>query len=498
MQPAKNMHVVTISSEMLPLAKTGGLGDVCGALPLALEKQGCRCSAFLPAYRSVLNSGLLIEPTNHTFTIHIANRYVACRLLKTKLPHSDVVVYLVDQPQYFDREGLYADRAGEYRDNCERFSFFCRATIEAITQLNLDADIIHCHDWQAGLVPAYIHSRYGNHAWMDRVKTIMTIHNLAYQGRFWHHDMPLTGLDWKYFNWEQMEYYGDLNLMKTGIVFADTVTTVSPTYAQEITRPEHGCGLDGILRERGDSLVGIVNGVDYEYWNPATDPHLPSQFGVDDWQTGKADCKRHLQEELGLEVDASKPLIGIVSRLANQKGWDLIIPLLWHWVSSRDVQWAILGTGDPRYEEELRNLAASHPHKLGLRLEFSEAVAHRIEAGSDMFLMPSRYEPCGLNQLYSLKYGSVPIVHATGGLADTIRDTNEESLASGRANGFSFGEYSLIELERTLNRALDFYLQQKVQWAQIVETGMRDDWSWETSANQYMEVFARTQATQLI
>ncbi len=486
------LHVASISSEMVPLAKTGGLGDVCGALPIALDALGCRCSCFLPAYRSVLKSGLVLEPTNHTFTIHIADRYVACRLLKTRLPNSQVDVYLIDQPQYFDRDGFYSDQSGEYRDNCERFAFFCRAVIEAIDQLELDIDIVHCHDWQTGLVPAYLRTRFGGYAWMDRAKSILTIHNLAYQGRFWHLDMHLTGMDWQYFNWEQMEFHGELNLMKTGIVFADTVTTVSPTYASEITTPEHGCGLETILAGRGEHLLGIVNGVDYAHWNPSTDVHLPRQYSWQDWQAGKAECKAALQTELNLPLQAGVPLIGIVSRLADQKGWDLIIPLLLHWAHSHDVQWAILGTGDPELEAQLRNLAQHHPHRVSASLEFSEGLAHRIEAASDMFLMPSRYEPCGLNQLYSLKYGSVPVVHATGGLNDTVVDTTDETLADGTASGFCFAGYSVANLEETLHRALDFYLHRREHWAQIVNAGMRSDWSWNKSAQRYMEVFHQT------
>ncbi|MCA9132438.1 MAG: glycogen synthase, partial [Planctomycetales bacterium] len=305
---------------MLPLAKTGGLGDVCGALPIALEKLGCRNSAFLPAYRSVLRSGLRVEPTKVTFTIPIAGRNVACRLLHTQLPGSNVDVYLIDQPQYFDRDALYNDRQGEYRDNCERFCFFGRAVVEAIGQLELAPDIVHCHDWQAGLVPAHMHARRKEIAWMQRAKSVMTIHNLAYQGRYWHLDMPLTGLDWDYFNWQQMEFHGDLNLMKSGIALADSVTTVSPTYAREITQAEFGCGLESTLRARGDSLVGIVNGVDYTHWNPAVDPLLPANYSAESWLLGKAQCKLQLQQELGLQVNAEVPLVGIVSRLADQKG----------------------------------------------------------------------------------------------------------------------------------------------------------------------------------
>lgn len=477
---------------MIPLAKTGGLGDVCGALPIALESVGCRCTAFLPAYRSALRSGLSIETTNIAFTISLAGRNIACRLLKTRLPNSSVDVYLIDQPQYFERDGLYSDRQGEYRDNCERYCFFCRAVIQAIQTLNLQPDIVHCHDWQAGLIPAYMHAWSQDFEWMDRARSVMTIHNLAYQGRFWHLDMPLTGLDWSFFNMEQLEYFGDLNLMKCGIVFADRVTTVSPTYAKEITQPEHGCGLDGLLAQRHSQLVGIVNGVDYQQWNPASDSHLVAAYDVDTWSAGKPKCKAQLQAELGLPVAEDIPLVGIVSRLAGQKGWDLILPLLRHWLPHRDVQWAILGTGERLYEIELHDLSTAHATKLAVRLEFSEGVAHRIEAGSDLFLMPSRYEPCGLNQLYSLKYGTVPVVHATGGLADTVVHSDQQSLQSQTATGFQFTEYSLASLEAALNEALDFYRHRRQQWAQLVETGMRNDWSWKSSANRYKEVYLET------
>ncbi|MEM8734841.1 MAG: glycogen/starch synthase, partial [Planctomycetota bacterium] len=321
------LNVVTVSSEMVPLAKTGGLGDVCGALPVALSKLGVRCTGFLPAFRSALHSGLVIEPTDHTFTVELPDKHVACRLLKTTLPGSDVTIYLIDQPQYFDRDGLYSDGAGEYRDSCERFSFFNRAVVEAIDHLKIPVDILHCHDWQTGLLPAYLKTNFGSKPWMEQARSVMTIHNLAYQGRFWHLDMPLTGLDWKYFNWEQMEFHGELNLLKSGIVFADRVTTVSPTYAREITTPEFGCGLEKTIASRGESLLGIVNGVDYAEWNPAQDPFLAANYDLQNWQEGKAASKAQIQAEFGLEQRSDVPLVGIVSRMADQKGWDLIIPM---------------------------------------------------------------------------------------------------------------------------------------------------------------------------
>jgi starch synthase len=487
-----NLRVVSVSSEMVPLAKTGGLADVCGALPVALETLGCECSAFLPAYRSAVNSGLTIENTDLVFSIPMAGRNVACRILKTRLPNSGVTVFLVDQPKYFQRDGLYSDSQGEFRDNCERFSFFCRATIEAIERLELHPQVVHCHDWQTGLIPAYMHAKLGNLNWMNSAVSVMTIHNLAYQGQFWHFDMPLTGLDWSYFNWQQLEYHGHLNLMKSGLVFADSLTTVSPTYAQEITQPENGCGLHDILQNRRSDLVGIVNGVDYGQWNPAADPHIAQQYDLSSWQQGKAACKMSLQKELGLEANPDAPLIGIVSRLASQKGWDLILPLLNRWLHEQPIQWAILGTGEKKYENDLQNLARNHPTKIAVAMQFSEALAHRIEAACDIFLMPSRYEPCGLNQLYSLKYGSVPVVHATGGLADTVVPATEENLKTAVATGFQFSHYSLKELQATLEAALDFYRHRRQQWSQIVESGMRGDWSWQSSAQRYKEVYLDT------
>ncbi|MCA9190827.1 MAG: glycogen synthase GlgA [Planctomycetales bacterium] len=476
---------------MVPFAKTGGLGDVCGALPIALERLGHRSIAFLPAYRSVLRSGIAIEPANCTFTIDMAGRHMACRVLKTHLPNSQVEVYLIDQPHYYDRDGVYSDFRGEFRDNCERFSFFSRAVAEAIDQLQLDVDIVHCHDWTTGLIPAYMKTGFRGYSWFSKARSIMTIHNLAYQGRFWHFDMPLTGLDWTYFNWRQMEYYGDLNLLKTGIVFADAVTTVSPTYAHEITTPQHGCGLDGILESRGGDLVGIVNGVDYAQWNPASDPYLVANYSIDDWQTEKLKCKQDLQRLLELAEDPSAPLVGVVSRLADQKGWDLIIPMLLDWVHGRHVQFAILGTGDPRYETELRQLAEYHRDRLAVRLEFSESLAHKIEAGSDMFLMPSRYEPCGLNQLYSLRYGSVPIVHRTGGLADTVIDANDQTYSDHTATGFCFSRYSLQDMTECMVRAVDTFERDSSRWQQIVANGMSAVWSWEQSAERYVEIYNR-------
>ncbi|MCC6511297.1 MAG: glycogen synthase GlgA [Pirellulaceae bacterium] len=488
------LHIVFVSAEAVPLAKTGGLADVCGVLPRELAKLGHKCSLFIPGYRRALATSLPLEVTDVGFAIPMGGRHVACRLLKTQLPDSNVDVYLVDQPQYFDRDALYGDVQGDYRDNCERFSFFCRAVVHAIEQMDMHPDVVHCHDWQAGLVPAYVATGSGGYSWTKRCASIMTVHNLAYQGRFWHYDMVHTGLDWQYFNWKQMEFYGDLCFLKTGLVFSDAVTTVSPTYAAEIRTPEHGCALDGVLRDRGESLVGIVNGVDYQVWNPAKDRLLPHQYDVSNWRIGKRVCKLTLRADLGL-ADTDTVLIGIVSRLAGQKGWDLILPLMQRWLQmERPVQWVVLGTGEEPIESELTQMAAHSKSRVAVRLEFSEALAHRIEAASDIFLMPSRYEPCGLNQLYSLRYGTVPVVHATGGLVDTVVDANQKNLSEGIATGFAFNDYRLDELEHTLGRAVDVCRTEPTIWAKIVECGMRQDWSWQRSATQYVRLYEQTVA----
>jgi starch synthase len=483
------LNILFVSSEVVPFAKTGGLADVSGALPVELARMGAECSVIMPAYRSVRLCGQPIEATNVKFDVPIGSKIVRGRLLRSTLPDSNVPVYLVEQDEYFDRPELYRAKGEDYKDNCERFVFFCRAALEAIRLLDLKIDIVHCNDWQTGLIPAYLKVEYGHTPGYEQITSLLTIHNIAYQGQFWHWDMLLTGLDWKYFNWRQMEFYGGLNLLKTGLVFADAINTVSPTYAEEIKSAPLGCGLEGVLQQRANVLSGIVNGVSYDIWNPATDPHLPSKFDETTWSTGKPKCKAALQRELELPEEPKTPLIGLVGRLADQKGWDLVADLMRRWVREHQVQWAILGTGEPHFQELLGTLSREYPHRVSAKFEFSDGLAHRIEAGSDMFLMPSRYEPCGLNQLYSLKYGTVPVVRGTGGLVDTITDASEQNLAAGIANGFRFEQYDPSELERTLQRALGMYHQRPDLWQQLSITGMKQDWSWNNSARRYIDLY---------
>jgi starch synthase len=479
------------TSEAVPFAKTGGLADVCGALPGELARLGHSAAVIMPAYRQVYDCGLPIEPLGIQFIVPIGSKTVTGHLLRSHLPDSDVPVYLVQQDQYFDREALYRTDGKDYVDNCERFVFFSRAVLEAIRLLDLKVDVIHANDWQTGLVPAYLKIEYQALPQYEQIATLFTIHNLAYQGQFWHWDMLLTGLDWKYFNWRQMEYYDNLNLLKTGLVFADSISTVSPRYAREIQSPPLGAGLEGVLQHRGDVLSGILNGMDERQWNPATDPHLAAQYDAQSVWENKPACKAALQDELELPQAPDVPVLGMIGRLCDQKGYDLIERVMKDWVERMDAQWVILGTGEPHYHRAFRALAQRYPQKVAARLEFSNVLAHRIEAGADMFLMPSRYEPCGLNQLYSLKYGTVPVVRATGGLADTITDANEETLGMGTANGFSFHDYSALALHETLRRAYDAYHNRDL-WRRLVSIGMRQDWSWRRSAEGYVRLYDET------
>ena len=486
------MNILFATTEAVPFCKTGGLGDVCGSLPRALASVGQSPVIILPAFRQALDSGCPIEETGNTFEIPIGQKRVTGRLLRSQLPGTDVPVYLIEQADYFNRTELYGENGEDYQDNCERFVFFCRAVLDVIDQLDLQIDVLHCHDWCAALLPAYLKTLYGDRPPYDRIATLYTIHNLAYQGNFWHWDMALTGLDWKYFNWRQMEFYGNLNFMKTGINFADVISTVSPTYAQEIMRPPLSCGMEGSLQHRREDLFGILNGADYDEWNPSTDRYLGENiFEITSFESGKAACKAELQRRMGLPENPDVPLLAAVGRLADQKGFDLIARVMQQWSSQQEAQWVILGTGDPKYHQVLGQLAAEYPQRIAVRLEFSNELAHQIEAGADMFLMPSQYEPCGLNQLYSLKYGTIPIVRATGGLADTVVDTNPQTLAKGDATGFRFGEYTSLALAETLQRACHAFAD-KMVWHQLVKTGMQQDWSWNRSAQEYVELYEQT------
>ena len=488
------MNILFATTEAVPFCKTGGLGDVSGSLPVELARLGHEPVVILPGFRQALASGRPIEPTGVHFEVPIGRKMVPGTFLRSSLPGGQVPVYLVQQDAYFDRPELYWENGRDYKDNCERFVFFCRATLEAIKLLDLHTELVHCHDWPTGLIPAYLKTELSGVPPYDSLASTYTIHNIAYQGNFWHWDMELTGIDWKYFNWRQMEFFGNLNFMKTGLSFADTLSTVSPRYAQEIQTSPLGCGMEGILQFRRNDLFGILNGVDYSVWNPATDSHLNGHnYTPETFVEGKRACKESLQRELGLPQVADQPLVAMIGRLTDQKGFDLVASLINQWVPTSDIQWVLLGTGELKYHQLLSDLAAQYPSKVAVRLEFSDVLAHRIEAGADILLMPSRYEPSGLNQLYSLKYGTVPVVHATGGLADTITNLTDQTLAAGRANGFSFDQYTVGAFAATLERACQTRANQDV-WRQLVRTGMQQDWSWRKSAEQYGRLYSDTLA----
>ena len=483
------LKIVLVSSEVTPFAKTGGLADVCGALPVALEQLGHEVTVIMPAFRQALECGQPRRRTGYRLTVPLKSQLLRAEVWQSSLPTSGVAVLMVDYPPYFDRNGLYRDEHHEYPDNCERFVFFCRAVLQLIAQLPDTLDILHCNDWQTGLIPAYLEIELRSRTKFKSIASLLTIHNLAYQGLFWRHDMPVTGLDWRFFNWRQMEYYGKLNLLKTGIVFANGINTVSPTYAAEIQTPLMGCGLDGVLRERPQGIQGILNGIDHHVWEPTTDHYLACNYDYNSWRHGKAIGKAALQESLNLPLLPDILLVAIIGRLADQKGWDMLAPVIERWAETRDVQWVILGTGERHYERAIQRLGATFPDRVAVRLEFSEVLAHRIEAGADLFLMPSHYEPCGLNQLYSLRYGTVPLVRETGGLADTVVDATTEAVQTRRATGFSFHDANSQALEETLQRASKMFESQPDVWQQLVVTGMKQDWSWTQSARSYGQLY---------
>jgi starch synthase len=469
------------AAEVAPLAKTGGLGDVLGALPRALQQSGVRTTVVMPAYSAVRQSGCVLEPTGWEIAVPVSNRTVTATVLRTQLADG-VPVYCIEADAYFARPGLYGTSAGDYPDNAERFVFFSRAVLALLAHIDVP-DVLHVHDWQAALALAFLRVDAARYPHLGAVRGVVTIHNIGYQGQFWHHDWHLLNLDWSHFTPDGLELYGHINFLKGGVVFADAVTTVSPTYAREIQTPEYGYLLDGVLRHRRDVLSGILNGVDYDEWDPARDALIAARYSAADL-SGKARCKAALQTQMGLAVEPQVPIIGIVSRLAEQKGLDLVAQIAPS-LLERQVQIVILGKGDPRLESIFGDLARQHPEWVAARIGFDNRLAHQIEAGSDLFLMPSRYEPCGLNQMYSLRYGTIPIVRATGGLADSVIDADADPL---HGNGFQFGEYSDSALLACVDRALRAYRQPHA-WGALMQRAMRADFSWQRSASQYRELY---------
>lgn len=479
------MKILFASSEAVPFAKTGGLADVSGALPRALARMGHEVTLILPKYHQVNEKLFPLAKEEILLKVPIARRTETAEVYSAKLALNFQALF-IRQDAYYNREQLYGTLNGDFEDNAERFIFFSRSILEAASALNLQPDVIQCNDWQTGLTPVYLKTVYQNVSSLQKTVSAFTIHNLGYQGLFWHYDMPMTNLGWELFSPQALEFYGKINLLKGGIVFSDAVITVSRKYMEEIQTPELGGGLEGVLRDRREDLYGILNGVDYADWSPEIDSFIKQKYSPADLK-GKKECKADLQREFGLTGNEEIPLIGIISRLAEQKGFDLIAAIAEE-LMKLGIQIVILGTGEEKYHLLFRKLKEEFPRQVGLKIAFDNALAHKIEAGADMFLMPSRYEPCGLNQIYSLKYGTVPIVRATGGLDDTIQDFNP---VTEEGNGFKFVDYSAACLLETIKMALLVYRKQAT-WKKLMLQGMSADFSWERSARDYLKVYQET------
>ena len=474
------MRILMVASEVAPFAKTGGLADVLGALPRALTRLGHDVEVVMPRYRGVTAGDRVGR-----ITVRLGDRDMEAGV--HAIASDGVRTVFVDQPGYFDRDGLYGEGGRDYEDNAERFAFLAHAAVRWTALTGARYDVVHGHDWQAGALAALVARPSGPHP-LAHVPFVFTIHNMAYQGLFDPAVLPALGFGPEVMQLDGMEYWHQASYLKAGIVFSDLVTTVSPRYAAEIQTPEYGFGFDGVLKSRADRLVGILNGIDYDQWNPSTDPHLPEPFGVGR-MSGKAAAKRQALDAFGIEPTAdamSRPLVGMVSRLVGQKGFDLLEELSGR-LAQLDATFVVLGTGETRYESMWRRLAAAHPDRIGAHIGFDERLAHVVEGGSDMFLMPSRFEPCGLNQMYSLRYGTVPVVRATGGLADTVQNVDART---GRGTGFTFDEYASEALWSTLQGAIEMYRRSDV-WRGIQEAGMREDHSWQASAKRYETVYER-------
>jgi len=464
------MKVVFCASEAVPFAKTGGLADDCGSLPRALADLGAEVILVMPRYQSVQASGIVTRTFNEDFDVATIGQKVR--------------VYLLKDAAYM-RVGLYGDRFGDYPDNLKRFSKLCAKTLELLEAIKMAPDVIHCHDWQTALIPIYLKDpRTKKPAfWKKSPRSLLTIHNMAYQGVFPREQLPLTGLGWDHFSLSGVEFYGKVNLLKGGIIFSDHVNTVSPTYASEVLTAEAGCGLEGVLANREGHFTGILNGIDYHIWNPQGDGYIAKNYSVQD-SVFKKDNKRVLQEACGLTVSDRAPLLGFVGRLVVQKGVELILQLLPD-ICARGIQTVVLGRGDSCLEDAMMDMAARFPGCVFFSSSFDDHLAHQIYAGSDIFLMPSRFEPCGIGQMISFKYGTVPVAFRTGGLADTVADWDEDPV---NGNGFVFQRYVVSDFYDALGRALRLY-ENGPKWSDLARSVMKLNFSWKEAARQYLAVY---------
>ncbi|MFA6321802.1 MAG: glycogen synthase GlgA [Candidatus Omnitrophota bacterium] len=455
------LKVLFAASEVAPFAKTGGLADVAGSLPVALEEMGVDVRVAMPKYGRIKVDG------------------------PQAVIGRDVKVYFIENEEYFDRKELYGDKFGDYHDNLERFAFFSKEVLERCKKENFQPDIIHCNDWQTALIPVYLNTLYKYDPFFSKTKVLYTVHNLAYQGLFNKDEFPKTGLDWVLFTIEYFEFYDKVNLMKAGLIYADAINTVSPTYAGEILTKEFGCGLEGVLKNREKVLTGILNGIDYNVWNPAVDKKIARKYSAETIDDKYAN-KEKLQKELGLKIDRDIPMIGMISRLADQKGLDLLSKIIDELLGMK-VQFVLLGTGDNKYHILFEKMAKIHSKNTSINLKFDATLAQKIYAASDIFLMPSKYEPCGLGQMISFRYGTIPVVRETGGLKDSVQEFNQKTK---EGDGFTFSEHRADHLFAAIKRGLALY-KNKTVWAALVKKVMGLDFSWEASAREYVKLYEK-------
>lgn len=477
------MRILLASGEVHPYSKTGGLADMVGALGKALGRAGHEVSLLTPLYAGIRERYPSLQRCLLPIDVPLGVRRVSGELW-TLNPHPGLTIYFLEQPEFYQRSGLYQKDGVDYADNAERFLFLSKVTAHLALHLPKAPEVVHLHDWQVGMAGLLLAHQRRQPGWEAVPPVCLTIHNLAYQGLFPSWCFPLTNLPWEYFSPQMAEFYGQLSCLKAGIASVDAITTVSPRYAREITTEEYGCGLDGLLRQRQPVLTGIINGVDYDEWNTAENPYLVKPFSLED-PTGKAANKAELQAELGLPRNPNVALFGNIGRMVEQKGVDICLIALQTILAQSDMQVAVLGSGSPTYQRAFEALARQYPQKMSVKVGFDLALSHRIEAGSDFFLMPSRFEPCGLNQMYSLRYGTIPIVRTTGGLDDTVIDLRENP---GLANGIKFSEYSGAALAKAIQKALALY-QEPELFAAYRKNAMTADFSWGRTAEDYVKVY---------
>ncbi len=484
------MRILLAGSEVHPYSKTGGLADMVGALAKTLARAGHRVGVVTPLYAGIRERFPGLKRLDLPLELPLGARRVGGEIWRLK-PMPGLTVYFVDQPAFYQRTGLYQEEGVDYPDNAERFIFLSKAVAHLALHLDWQPEVLHLHDWQTSPAALLIQHQRKPAGQGTAPGICLTIHNLAYQGLFPAAQYALTNLPWSYFTPAGVEFYGQMSCLKVGIVYADVVTTVSPRYAREITTEEMGCGLDGLLRQRNSSLLGILNGVDYEEWNPANDPYLKHPYTASDL-SGKAANKLELQKEFGLPVDASLPLFGSIGRLAEQKGVEIMLGALEEMLRT-NMQFVAVGSGAPAFQRAYQDLARRYPSQAGVRIGFDEGVSHRIEAGCDFFLMPSRFEPCGLNQMYGLRYGTIPIVRATGGLDDTVIDAREDAA---RTNGIKFNDYSAPALAKGIRKALALF-EEPEALKHFQRNAMAADFSWDRTVAQYLQVYQRARLAKM-